>query len=426
MFNLLSSFIYRSRKFVDILLVQQAEYVFPSAAKPTTSIKKYKIVSPYKIVALIYFLILLLRMGSAASVETDEGVDKEKCKLILGSNFDESRFDSLADNKGCISKSQLEAEIAKFAVKDKSKPECPAAPLSKKEQWRSARNMNLIIAQDDRDLCKEMFGNLYTDALFDSIADENGCISKEQMMVELAKLKASSQGGGEETLSAQQAGALFSSKLQTGIAISCELKQLVGLSGRMIHSTIEADLGQLCGQPKTSFPFVIGHKGLHSLLQCSDGWAMMLKIGWTESELREKIAENGVVFKLVIFPNECVSPEPVLATWDALVSMASSAYPAVAQRLQAHIEGLKTTPYEAIDPENKLDTSENLSIDAYQACDDTLFNARHFLRSQFDIKSSFKGTGILPDGTEEFVVNNVAISAIVDAQIIDVLVSAPA
>lgn len=364
-------------------------------------------------------------MGSAASVESEEGVTKDKCKLILGPNFDEARFNSLQDAAGCISKKQLEEEIAKFESKPSNKLDRPGASLSKKEQWKSSRNMNLVIAQDDRDLCKEMFGSLYSDALFDSMADVNGCISKEQMMVELAKLKASGQGGGDEALSPASAAALFSSKLHTGIAVSCELRQLKGLFGRVMQSTDVADFQQLRGHSSTLFPFVIDHRGLHGLLQCSDGWAMMLKLGWTEAGLKKKAAMTNIAFKLVIFPSDAVTPEPVLATWSAIVSLAAELFPAVGPRLQAHLEALKTTPLDIIDPDGKLDTCEGLTAESYAASEDSLFNARLFLRTQCDLSSPFRGNGQLADGTEEFVVKNVAISAITDAQVIEVVVTPP-
>lgn len=365
-------------------------------------------------------------MGSAASVENEGGVTMDKCKLILGPNFDAARFNSLADANGCITKKQLEDEINTFESSARPKEEAAPAPLSKKEQWRSARNMNLIIAQDDRELCKEMFGSLYSDALFDSIADENGCISKEQMMVELAKLKASAQGGGEEALSSTTAAALFSSKLQTGIAVSCEQKQLQGLCGRLIHATDPADLLQLRGHSRSSCPLVVGHKGLHALLQCSDGAAMLLKLGWTAVEIKAMAAEEGRVFKLVIFPDDAVTPEPALANWDNIIALAAAQFPAVGGRLQSHLEALKSTAFDAIDPDNKIDGSEYLSVESYEAAEDTLFNTRLFLRSQFDLRSSFKGTGLAPDGNEEYVVQNVAVSAITDAQIVDVAVAASA
>ena len=365
-------------------------------------------------------------MGSAASVEKDEGVTKEKCKLILGDNFSNARFDSLADAKGCITKKQLEDEISSFQAKGAPAADAPAPQMSKKEQWRSTRNLNLAIAKDDKDLCKEMFGELYSDELFESIADENGCISQEQMMVELAKLKASSEGGGEQALVPAAAAALFTSKLQTGIAVSCELKQLKGLSGRMISSTDAAELEQLRGNSPSNFPFVFGHKCLHALLQCPDGWAMMLKLGWTEVGIKEKLADEGRQFKLIIFSNESLSPTPRPATWDTIFELAAASFPSVAAKLQAHHEALKSSSYETIDPEHVLDGSAALSPEAYDAAEDTLLNARLFLRSQFDLYSPFKGDGTLPDGAEEFVVQNTAISEISGAQVVDISVVAPA
>lgn len=370
-------------------------------------------------------------MGSAASVEKDEGLTKEKCKLILGDNFSESRFDSLADAKGLITKKQLEGEIASFQPKGPSTDttgtaDAPAPQMSKKEQWRSTRNLNLAIAKDDKDLCKEMFGDLYSDELFDSIADESGCISQEQMMVELAKLKASSQGGGEQALDPAAAAALFASKLQTGIAVSCELKQLRGLCGRVISSTDAAELEQLKGNSPSGYPFVFGYKSLHALLQCTDGWGMMLKLGWTETGVKEKLADEGRQFKLIIFSSESVATPPRAATWEVIFELAAASFPSVAARLQAHHEALKSSSYDTIDPGHVLDSSASLSAEAYEAAEDTILNARLFLRSQFDLYSPFKGDGTLPDGAEEFVVQNTAISAISGAQVVDISVAAPA
>jgi hypothetical protein len=337
----------------------------------------------------------------------------------------------------CVTKAQMTEQITAFQAKAAAAAPAAGAPAEAKPvvaepaaAKKKKGGLNLVIAKDDKDLCKEMFGDLYSDELFATMADESGCISQERMMNELARLKASVTGGGEEAISATAAAALFTSKLETGIAVSCELKQLKGLFGRMIDSAAPADLENLRGASNTQFPFVIDYKGLHALLACSDGWAMLLKLGQTEADVKLKLQDADRQFKLVIFPGDSACPPPALATWDSLVAAALSEGQAGAAKLQAHLPALKSTPYAEIDPTGAIEAAHQgegtgLSKEQYEPCEDTLLNARLFLRTQFLVSNAFNGSGVLPDGTEEYIVGDAAIAAIKGAAIVDIAVVAP-
>lgn len=277
---------------------------------------------------------------------------------------------------------------------------------------KGKRGLNLVIAKDDKDLCKEMFGDLYTDDLFASMADEGGCISQERMMTELAKLKA----GAEETLSAQAAATLFASKLQTGIAVSCELKQLKGLYGRLDDSGEEGGV--------SSLPFAFDHKGLHALLQCTDGRAMFTKFSCTEQDLDKKLDGSEKQFKLIIFSDASVTPPPALATWEAVVERSCSGLPedGVA-KLRAHLEALKTTPFDQIiDPRTAaIEGNAVMTVEQYLASEDTLWSARQFVGSRMQLSGGFSGAGALPDGTGIYVMGDVG--SIEGAQTVDVSVA---
>ena len=318
-----------------------------------------------------------------------------------------------------VTKAQIAEQIASQSSTKMPSVSPNVAPTKGK------KGLNLVIAKDDKELCKEMFGDLYSDEVFASLADENGNISQEQMMAELARLKADVTGT-EDVLTAKAAADLFTSKLDTGIAVSCELKQLQGLFGRLISSSNPAAFEKLGGEEGNSFSFVFDYCKLHSLLQCPDGWGMLLKLGITDDELRKKIEDTDLKFKLVIFAGSCVSPAPTLAKWSGLATVLAAKHSeAICNKFAAHCDALASTPYDQLDPEGVIETSADpMSPEAYLEAEDTLPNARKFIKSQFSVDKAFSGLGS-SSGFDEHVVCDTAINSIDGAQLVEIAVASP-
>lgn len=201
-----------------------------------------------------------------------------------------------------------------------------------------------------------------------------------------------------------------------------------GLCGRFIRGTRPEHFDLLSDEPGKRLSWVCDDELLFGVLGKSAAEAMIhigRRVDWLEARLRD-----GTSHKLVVFP----ATDCKLATWDNLFEMVCETYNCdVARRLEPHLQSLKATPYDEIDPDgrfpvltqmpvlDKFDHPEFLSAERFAALEEpvSLYQARGFFYCAIGCNSKFTGLGVSPDGEREFMTRNRAIADIDDHVLLD-------
>jgi hypothetical protein len=153
-------------------------------------------------------------------------------------------------------------------------------------------------------------------------------------------------------------------------------------------------------------------------------------VDWLEARLKD-----GTMHRLVVFPTtQCTQ-----ATWDNLFLLVEVQYSSsLAGRLALFADGLKTTPYEVIDPLlaikslSELPVAEKFSHPEFMTAERfmeipvsnlSLYHARAFFYHTIGCNLHFQGTGTNQKGQAEFLTPNNPISGIPGAVVVPLTVS---
>eukprot|EP00747_Dinoflagellata_sp_TGD_P023842 gnl/TRDRNA2_/TRDRNA2_130117_c0_seq1.p1 gnl/TRDRNA2_/TRDRNA2_130117_c0~~gnl/TRDRNA2_/TRDRNA2_130117_c0_seq1.p1 ORF type:complete len:184 (-),score=26.55 gnl/TRDRNA2_/TRDRNA2_130117_c0_seq1:52-549(-) len=159
-------------------------------------------------------------------------------------------------------------------------------------------------------------------------------------------------------------------------------------------------------------------------------------IGFEVEWVRGMIAE-GNKFQAILFDVESVveggGQGLISPTWDNLLDLVESESAAAAAKLRPHLPTLKETPYPDLVRQigydvEKVSPEEKAKVGTFQAYadhgDDSLGHARAFLRHTLKCTSLFAGdsyarTEAGEQGTKEYLVKRLPVSALPGAQIVE-------
>jgi nicotinamidase-related amidase len=208
-----------------------------------------------------------------------------------------------------------------------------------------------------------------------------------------------------------------------------------GLLGRLIRGKTPADFETLSDDPSRLLILMTDSDGL-ALLPGMSGFNILKSIGWDEPYATQKVLD-GFEMKLVVCRE---GGNALLATWENVVTLVGTAYPAIADRLKQHLPALKSTPFADFERDYGHDMSvvdhdgptnpAYMTYDRFVAAPDTTVNARAFLYFAIHLRELYAGDGFTYDnagaqGVKEYMALNCKVSELQDPKVIDLTVELP-
>jgi hypothetical protein len=206
------------------------------------------------------------------------------------------------------------------------------------------------------------------------------------------------------------------------------------LRGRIMRGMNDKDF-ELLGSAERDLVFIMGPDGL-SELPGIDPYTALDRIALTRKYVAGRIRQ-GYSFRLLVFPGGDGAP---LATWDNALDMVAGIHPELSDDIETHRDALKHTPFKefAKDVSESLDDiqlagpshPDYMSLEKYlQLPAHERANPAKLRRLLFHVEhlgTYFSGDGRTAPhdgvpGIKEYLVPNMAVSSLPDAQVVEYL-----
>lgn len=226
------------------------------------------------------------------------------------------------------------------------------------------------------------------------------------------------------------------------------LVPITGLVGRFIRGKNPSDFETLTDDLTRKIVMLVDSDGLHDTLGLS-GYDTLVRIGYMPDYIRQKVVDEGLSFKLVVFQE---GGNILPATWDNIPAMISAVYPGndgiyAAQMVSGKLSLLKAGRFDAWNDEYRQRYGRSMSeivkigpadlgyftLERFLRGSGSAWEARAFLYFTLHLRELFAGDGYTYENTisavtrglREYFCPNVPISELGDYRLLGLTVQVP-
>ncbi len=207
------------------------------------------------------------------------------------------------------------------------------------------------------------------------------------------------------------------------------------LCGRMIRGKEPEDYDHLTDDTNRKIVMLIGPDGLEKLPGKS-GYDALELLGYTQAHIAERI-NAGYIFKLAVFEE---GNDARIADWDGMTALAAATYPDIKAPIEAHLDELKSTPFQVIEDGagfsfaevdyNGIDDPRYMTHERYLDSPQDLIATRALHYFTLHLRELYSGDGYTYDsdgnrGVMEYAVLNKPIHELGKHALIDISVELP-